>query len=393
MLALASAGCGAKQQRDAEEPGEQSAERASADELFREAMTAEKDGAIKEAASKYQRAVDLAPDDFKMVEHYAKFLIAHEQPEKATKVASRFLSGALGETKAYHLLADAQMASRDWLAAYATLSELIELDGGDGAAYEKRGRVQEQRESYADAIEDLKKAIELEPESADFRASLGSALERGDRLDEAALELRNAIQLEPRHGKAHVLLGIVLRKQGDHAEALKMHRMAVKFEPGSARAHFELGVSQNYMGDNPGAEISLKKATELEPDDALNWYAFGEILRTMKRYSEAVAPYRKALDLDPDHTKAANKLGLVLFKAGMLEEAETVLTDRIRKKPDDPYTYFNLGEVYAGQEKYRLAVEAFEKFVELAPKDDVDMPAARKQIKILKRKIPPYRPR
>ena len=45
-----------------------------------------------------------------------------------------------------------------------------------------------------------------------------------------------------------------------------------------------------------------------------------------------------------------------------------------------------MGEVQAAQKKYRRAIENFEKFLDLAPKDDPDRGEASRLIKQLKRK-------
>jgi cytochrome c-type biogenesis protein CcmH/NrfG len=206
-------------------------------------------------------------------------------------------------------------------------------------------------------------------------------------LDEAALHLRGALQIDDNHGRAHVLLGIVLREQYDIQAALSHHLKAVRAAPDYARAHFELGITQNLAGDNLGAEVSLQTAVELEPNKALNWYAYGEILRMLKKWEAAVAAYERTLQLDPEHLKAPGKLGTVLYYADRIDDAEVVLTAAIRRQLDDPYLYLNLGLVYEKGGKLRLAVEALEKFVEVAPKNDGDVPVIRRRIRDLRRKI------
>lgn len=387
---LASA-CGGGQTKDADEPDTKVDKVSAAKKSLDEAIEAEQAGKPDLADKHYKRALRLRPAHFEIVERYARFLLAQGRNDDAIQVANNFLSRSLGETKGYHLLADAQMAAEDWVSAHGTLTELIELDGGDGRAYEKRGTVQVMRKNYDAAFEDLKKAIELDGKNPDFYASLGSAYQRAGRQNEAGIELRKALQIDPRHARAHLLLGVVLREDGEYKAALDHHEKAVNYAPDSARAYFERGVSQNYLGDNPGAEISLKKATELDPRDKLNWYAYGEVLRNMERYKEAIQPYRKSLEIDPNFTKAADKLGVVLFYAGELGEAETLLTERVKTHPNEPYAYFNLGQVYAKAEKHGFAIEAFEKFLKLAPEGDGDIAAAKKMIRDLKKKQGPVR--
>ena len=67
-------------------------------------------------------------------------------------------------------------------------------------------------------------------------------------------------------------------------------------------------------------------------------------------------------------------------------EAEVFLTDMLGKDPGNASLYYNLGWVYSAQKKYKLGVDAFEKYLSLAPKDDSDRGKANAEIKSLKKK-------
>lgn len=384
-LALVASACGGgakevenpKPQIDTEEEGKKS---------LTQAIEAEESGQPAIAAEHYERAIEMRPTHFETVKRYTRFLMMQRRSDKAIEVSRGFLDQALGNLDAYHLLADALIAAEKLDNAYETLSQLLELDDKDAAAYVKRGGVQVKRGKAEEGFADLDKALELEPDNADFLTARADALYNTGKLGEAAKALRAILEASPEHVKAHIVFGVVLREQGERQKALDMHQKAVTLAPNNGNAHFELGVSQNYVGDNEGAEQSLKRATELEPAVALNWYAYGELLRALQRFPEAVEMYRKALEIDLDHAKATNKLAIVLLHLGELGEAEAVLTARMRRHPDEAPAYFTLGEVYAKQEKYQQGIEAFEKFLELAPAGDSDISKARQQIRWLKRK-------
>jgi cytochrome c-type biogenesis protein CcmH/NrfG len=116
------------------------------------------------------------------------------------------------------------------------------------------------------------------------------------------------------------------------------------------------------------------------------WYVYGEMLRINKKPDEATAAYHKAMDGTPPNQKAAAKLAYVLYEAQKYPEAEVFLTESIGKDRNNPYLYYNLGWVYSAQKKYKLGIEAFEKYLELAPKEDGDRGRAAGEIKNLKKK-------
>ena len=377
-------GCGGPEKKPVKKPKKK---KGKAAQVYEQGVKAEAAGKPTLAIKKYRRAIKMRPKHFETVDKLAHLLIAEKRQPEAVEVAKDYSNQVAGDPRGFHLYAETQISAKLLKGALETLTMILELDEEDAASWEKRCKVQLMLEKFAEAIPDCRKAVQLKDGEAEFLITLGSALHQAGQLDEAALNLRSAIQIAPEHPRAHLLLGVVLRDSFEVREALSNHLKAVRFDPEYERGYFELGVTQNRLGDNLGAEASLAKAVELNPKDATNWYAYGEILRALKKWDEAVPAYRKAIEIEPDHPKAHVKLGYVLFYKGDLGEAEVVLTAALRAHPDDPYAYYNLGFVYAKAQKYKLGIESLEKFIELAPKGDGEIPKAKTEIRKLKWKL------
>ncbi len=359
----------------------------TAKKLLAQGIKAEDAGQPTRAEKKYRRALRLRPRHFETVKRLTKFYIKQHRGAEAVEVAAAYHEKKMGHVGGMHLLADARIKAGDYKGAFETLSSIVEVKPNNAAAFEKRGQVQVLFGKFPKGVTDLQKAVELEPENVRFRVSLGSGLQQANRLNEAAIELRKALQLDKENARAHLVLGIVLRKNADIQEALRHHLKAKKFAPKSSRAHFELGITQNAYGDNPGSEASLATAVKLDPRNATNWYAYGEISRYMKKWSQALNAYKQALKLDKKHPKAKSKLAVVLYYLNEFEKAEVMLTELIRKNPEAPYPYFNLGLVYSKQKKFGMALGALRKFIQLAPKGDGDVKEARKKIRWIRRRM------
>ena len=125
---------------------------------------------------------------------------------------------------------------------------------------------------------------------------------------------------------------------------------------------------------------------QLSPNESLFWYAYGEIYRVQERFDEAISAYRKAIEIDPPYAKAFQKLGLLLADRKQYDDAETVLTQAIRKEPKNPLPYLALAQVQQQQKKNARALENYEKFLDLAPKNDPDRDRAEAAVKQLKKK-------
>ena len=63
------------------------------------------------------------------------------------------------------------------------------------------------------------------------------------------------------------------------------------------------------------------------------------------------------------------------------------LTELIQTDRGNADLWYNLGWAYSAQKKYKLGVEAFEKYLELASKDDGLRKSAEAELKALKKKV------
>jgi cytochrome c-type biogenesis protein CcmH/NrfG len=98
-----------------------------------------------------------------------------------------------------------------------------------------------------------------------------------------------------------------------------------------------------------------------------------------ERFDEAINAYKKAVALDPPYPKALTKLGMLLIDKKQFDEAKIVLTQAVRREPKNASNYLPLGKLYAAEKKKTQAVEALDKFLELAPKTDPERGVAKRE--------------
>ncbi len=378
------AGCGGGSQKKTAKPKKS---RKSAAQWVKEGQRAEKADKLDKAERRYRKAIRLEPGNPKANKRLVNLLLAQNRTDDAIQVGKAFVAADEKNAAAYHLLADAQLTANEFDKAETTLSILIDRDPSDPTAFAKRAEARVRNDNLTGGADDLEAALEFDEDNIEYLVSLGSVYKQQRRPDKAKAMLEEALELDGDHARAHRILGTVYRDEIELDEALSHHLKAVRLDPESGRAYFELGITQNLRGDNVAAEEALLQATKLEPQVAINWYAYGEALRVQGRNEDAIPAYKKTLKLEPNHPKAANKLGYVLFNADKIDEAEVVLTEAVRRNPDSPDPYFNLGFVYEREKKYALAVNSLTRFVELAAKGDHNIRTAKKKIRQLSRKI------
>lgn len=383
--ALLLTACPGKTKPEVEEPEEDKAPKPDVGKTLDAARAAAKAGNVDEAHARYLEAEKLNVD-VNVVDEHVKFLLAHDKAPEAVNVAKGYYDAKPADSKGSLIYANALIGAGDFTTAAEIAGEVVDLQSENPAGFEVRGRARMLAGKTDEGLEDLRKASELAPKDVVYLTSYGSGLERAGNIDQAALTLRAAIELDATNARALRLLGIVRRAQFENQEAVSWLLKATKADPSDAEGWFNLAIAQNDLGDNVEAEASAHKATSLRPSNTTYWYVYGEMLRINKKPEEATEAYHKAMDGKPPHAKAAAKLAYVLYEAGKYPEAEVFLTESIGKDRSNPYLYYNLGWVYSAQKKYKLGVEAFEKYLELAPKEDGDRGRAAAEIKSLKRK-------
>ncbi|MEM8531061.1 MAG: DUF2298 domain-containing protein [Chloroflexota bacterium] len=130
------------------------------------------------------------------------------------------------------------------------------------------------------------------------------------------------------------------------------------------------GLAQHYymLGQYEEAAEVLAAASGANPQDVALHHLWGDILRDSGRFEEAEEAYRLAVDADPS-VGNYNKLGVEALEMGLLETAETALVQVVVTDPTTFEAYYHLGRVYDQQDLSELAIENYERYLELAPSD------------------------
>ncbi len=354
-------------------------------QVLAEARSLAREGDVDGADRAYGEAYADGRETKILTEH-VEFLLQAGKPTRAQDVAKTYYDEHATDSLGYRLYSEALLAGNKGTEALEIADQLVALDAEDPVGHERRGRALILLDKSREAIEELRQAVQLDPKNATYHMALGTALHKLGDFDDAALAFRAALKQAPDDPQAHVLLGMALRDLNELDEARQYLDKALEIDSRHARAYFELGLLLNRQGKQADAEEALAKAVRYQPNESLFWYAYGEIYRLQGRTEEALEAYEKAMDRDPPYPKAVGKLGLLLVQTKRYDEAETVLIAGIRKDKSNAVNYLHLGVVYAAKGKNKLAIENYEKFLELAPKNDPERARAKSAIQELKRR-------
>jgi adenylate cyclase len=157
--------------------------------------------------------------------------------------------------------------------------------------------------------------------------------DRGEALEVA----RTAVELDGQDAAAHCTLGRIYYARREHGLAIAELQTALELNPSLAWAHYGIGAALVFSGRSREALPSLQTAMQLSPRDP-NMGSFlvrmADAYLFMRNYDEAKAWARKALQQSGFQWSRYAVLLSALGHLGLLEEANRVLEELRRSRPD-----------------------------------------------------------
>ena len=126
------------------------------------------------------------------------------------------------------------------------------------------------------------------------------------------------------------------------------------------------------MADFESAEKYIRRAIEIEPDNPRYHFRLGVVYDKGNQKQASIDAMRKVIELDPKHANALNYLGYTYADLGKnLDEAERLIKEALKHKPNDGYITDSLGWVYYKKGEFDKALKYLKKAVELVPDDPI----------------------
>ena len=113
-----------------------------------------------------------------------------------------------------------------------------------------------------------------------------------------------------------------------------------------AAALFARALLAQDAGDDAAATVLLREVITLTPDRAAPHTNLGILLRRAGRVDDAVREYETAIRLDPADAAAYHNLGLIHRSRGAFAEAERAYARALELRPNQADTHYNLGVLY-----------------------------------------------
>ncbi|ROP56325.1 Flp pilus assembly protein TadD [Enterobacter sp. BIGb0383] len=262
--------------------------------------------------------------------------------------------------------------------AIGELQQAVKADNKDSEAIGALGLAYSQRGNRALAVTQLQKAIAMAPESSN-RSTWESLLqvnrywlliEQGD----AALKANNPEQAARYFQQAHALdgtdsyavlgLGDAAAAQKDPVAAERYYQQALRIDSGNSNA--VRGLANIYRAESPEkaeAYIRSLSASQRRSIDDIERSLTNERLEKQAtalegqgRWADAAAVQRQRLAMTPGDVWITFRLAGNLVSAGQRNEADTLMRELARQKPQDPEQIYANGLYLSGNNQPRAAL-------------------------------------
>jgi tetratricopeptide (TPR) repeat protein len=331
-----------------------------------------KQGKVKEAEREYKKAIELVPDRpeprFELIELYKDkgkskeiiqlyedILVTNPNNIRAT-IELGYYYQQLGRTKEAHkILANQGLRSQNEFEVIITVIQLY-IDP----------------KKYDAALVVLEGMLKGLPNSPELNHLIGITYYGLENNDRAALHFKKVTPESRFFQDAVVHVAFILQEKGENEEAARFLRAAIEKDPENADFKYYLGTFHEEMGDFASAEKYINQAIEIEPDNPRYIFRLGVVYDKANKKQASMDAMRRVIELDPKHANALNYLGYTYADLGQnLDEAERLVKEALKHKPNDGYITDSLGWVYYKKGQFDKALRYLKKAVELVPDDPI----------------------
>ena len=353
-------------------------------------MAYDVNGFQAEALATYAEAETLDPGDFRWPYFSAHLLAATDEHAQALETLARALSIDADYASAWLWQGTWLLELNRTADAMIAFERASDLGARDAAAF-GRAKVMVAQGHYDEAVE-LLESLALAAESPQIHRTLGEALRGQGRTEEARVAMirgRDAGPVnweDPRRnqrsahvrGHASYQLAQGLSSSGRISEALAILERLQGYHPeancGRDQDSFlacnlmnSFSIAYDRQGDPERALATVQRGLALNADFAPFHLTIANLYRQQRDLDLALDHVDRALELNPARGFAHEQRGRLLFGMERHAEAKAAFESALGLEPEKRTTLFYLGLAEVELGNWTLAVDRFERVVELEP--------------------------
>lgn len=273
-----------------------------------------------------RKALEINPDDEKIIEELSAFLISQDRMDEAKLVIAGF---SLYDTLPQTYFHEARIAS-------------------------KKGDIEEAFSLYKLA---LKKSANDYPEVALNMAILYKQI---NQIEKSIEYYQLAALMKSDYSAAYYNLALLYAEIGQTDDAVKNYLLAIRYNSRSSKSWYNLASIYERDENFDKAIEAYTNAIHIEPDYLKALSSLGVLYSKNKQYDKAIETYQSLLSQFPDYARGYYNLGLAYSKTKQYEKAIDAYAHVIEIDPENTKAKTNIGVLYARTNNLELSIKTFE---------------------------------
>ena len=242
----------------------------------------------------------------------------------------------------------------------------------------REGLIEESEKLSKKAVEHADRAVKLAPDVAKYNLKLGEQYDRQGML-KAIRFYEKAIQLDPQNAEPYYRRGLFMSNFTFGSAKVLLYEpelvmadltRAVQLAPNSAGAHYALGVVYDRMGDVQKAMSEFNKVAELDPTDPRPHLYLGEKYANNGQFQLAISSFAKVIKLAPNHVDALKDYAFLCLSHDqdrLWRDAKKALELAIKVRSNDAEILMNYAYTLYLNSEFQRAVEYYQRSLEIRP--------------------------
>jgi tetratricopeptide (TPR) repeat protein len=329
-------------------------------------------GKLTDAEKEFQKTLELVPDLLEPRFELLKLYNNQNKNENVVQIYRDILERNPGNVRAAMELGYYHYAHGRTAEAEEIFKKLGQRSISEFEVIIKTIQLYIDKKKYDEGIVILQGMQKAVPESPEIHHILGVAF-YGKKENQNALGHFRKVTPESRfYEDAVIHAAFILSENKQNEEAIKLLKDAEKNEPENAEFKYYLGTFYEEEEQFEKAELAIQEAIKLEPDNPRYYFRLGVVYDKSNKKEASMDAMRKVISLDPKHSNALNYLGYTYADLGQnLDEAERLILEALKYKPDDGYITDSLGWVYYKKGEFEKALEYLQKAIGIVPDDPI----------------------
>jgi tetratricopeptide (TPR) repeat protein len=205
------------------------------------------------------------------------------------------------------------------------------------------------------------------PAHADTLMFLGSALEMQQKMPEALEAYRAALVADPSNPDRMLDYTRLLMDMDRYDEAIQVVQAGLGESSSTAPLQLRLGAVEMVKGNYAAARDAFQSALDIDPQLDAAYVGLAETYARQANDPEAIHILEVAREKLPGRYLLEYYFGLLASRLGRAQEAILALDNAAKLQPKSPDPFFELGKLFASQQDWSKARDAFIHVVELNP--------------------------